>query len=177
MITNHRGEKSAFQCRKIEIYSVFISIPLIWTGPEFYLLEEREWSDMLPVQLQTMLFCGWLSIHNSGQWILPSSPVSYSPFVSKLLWFATVLWVVEITPEGNSSAVAPRCMFGSISVCPRVPEQGWELQPSAGRAGSSWLLSLLLRYSSFWLLKPLLRAGKAIPSYYAVGKIPAGESV
>lgn len=45
--------------------------PLIWIGTEFYILEEREYSDMIPVQLQTMLICGWLSIHNSGQWFQP----------------------------------------------------------------------------------------------------------
>lgn len=106
-------------------------IPLIWTGPDVYTLEEREWSDMLAVQLQTMLFCGRLSIHNSGQWILPSFSVSHSPFVSKLLRFSTVFKVAEIMPKGNISAVLLRCMFGSISVCPRVPEQWWELQPES----------------------------------------------
>lgn len=142
-----------------------------------YILEEREWSDMLPVQLQTMLFCGRLSIPNSGQWILPSFSVSHSPFVSKLLRFSTAFNALEIMPKGNISAVLPRCVFGSIGECPRVPEWWWDLQPKSWESRFIWLLCLLMRFSSFLLVKHLLCAGKAIPVYYTVGKIPAGEFV
>lgn len=74
-------------------------------------------------------FCGWLSIHNSGQWIQHFSFAQPICFQTAQVFHSILSG--RNYPEVSISAALPRCMLATISVCPQVPEQWWELLPGS----------------------------------------------